>query len=142
MLKGINEIRIMWKNVLAPQSFENLFKEIGIIIQDSIQQRTDRGIDYLNNRFSPYAEVYRQWKIGKGYSGRVNLRLTGQMLDSLEAKPEPKGVVVGFDNSKANDKANYNENGKKQRLFVGIPPDIEKQIDEMVSKHIDNLLGI
>ena len=141
MIIGIDSIRRFWQRVIDPQAYVSLFNDIGLVITDSIQIKTASGYDYLNNKFSPYTDAYKRWKVSKGHSGRVNLRLTGQMLDSLVSKPEPKGVVITFDNQKANDKANYNENGRTPRRFMGIPPEVEKQIDDMVEKHIDDLLN-
>jgi len=142
MLIGLDEVRRMWERVIDPNAYTNLFKDIGIVITDGIQQRTAAGIDYLKNTFSPYTEAYKKWKQRKGlYTGKVNLKVSGHMLGSLVSKPEPKQVEITFSNTKAMETAYYNEEGRKPRVFVSIPPDVEKQIDKMIDKRIDELLN-
>jgi len=142
MLKGLVDLQITLGRLLNPNAYDNLLNQIGQVVYHAIQSKTARGVDYLNQGFTPYNEVYKRWKVSKGHSGRVNLWLTGQMLDSLAQKREGKTLTINFDNTKANDKAVYNEQGRVPRLFMGISPEIEKQIDEMVIQCIDNLLGI
>lgn len=142
MLTGMDDIYRMWDNITNPTNYDILFKDIGQVIKDSIDQRTASGFDYFDRKFSPYTYAYKRFKMRRGFTGRVNLRLSGHMLDSLKIQRGPMMVRLHFDNEKANDRAFYNEEGREPRLFVGIPPIVEKHIDEMVSKHIDRLLGI
>lgn len=95
-------------------------KEIGEDIVRFIRRRTQSGIDINGNLFAPYSSGYEK-------SGRVDLTVTEQMLNSLELLSHGRGYIrIGFGNSSANNKASYAQNPRGQkastpaRRFVGI----------------------
>jgi hypothetical protein len=56
-----------------------------------IKERTAKGISASRNRpFRPYTPEYKQYKRRKlrSWNGKVNLKLTGRMLNSLRCKVE------------------------------------------------------
>ncbi len=107
-------------------------RQAGQIIVDGIVQRTKQGVgirkagdSFRLKPFVEYSESYLEAKKKAGkYSGEVDLRFTGEMLDNLKMISQKKGsVLVGFqNNTSANDKAEWNRVGTKtpNRDFLGL----------------------
>lgn len=123
----------------TPADRERLAREV----IDFIRERTteqNRGVKNGRNfKFPAYSESYIKssafQKAGKS-KGRVDLKLTGEMLDSIKLISHKKGsVLIGFENgSFANDKA---EGNAKKRPFLDITQrdldKIIKDVDEQVT---------
>ena len=107
---------------------------IGLEVIDRILERTGRGQDKNNNPFPGYSESYKKsldFKLA-GKSGRVNLELSGEMLNSIEVLDIDKDgeITIGidaaddFNNAKAegNIKGSYggSPSASKARDFMGI----------------------
>ncbi len=71
---------------------------IAIEVIDKIIARTKKGKDKNGNSFAPYSKEYRDsinFKIG-GKSARVDLTLSGDMLDSLEIVKNAPVMEIGY----------------------------------------------
>lgn len=121
---------------------------------DFIVTRTRAGKDIDGAAFPKYSQSYKgslDFKIaGKG--SRVDLTLTGEMLDSIKLISHSSGrVTVGFDrsDSKLNGKAEGNQlgtygsdtpNPKKARPFLGInKDDLQKIIKRYPQDRADSV---
>lgn len=64
-------------------------------VRDRILELTGKARDYRGRSFAPYSAAYAKFKKKKTGSAKVNLRLSGAMLDSLssEAESPKKGRV-------------------------------------------------
>ena len=139
-IKGLDSVKVMLGNITTPGDYTPLLKSIGAKILTSIKTKTAIGIDYLNRKFNPYSEAYKKWKIKKGYSGIVNLNLTGQMMGSLQVDVQDTDVIVRMNNQEAIDKTTYNQDGRVPRPFMGVSPEVEAEINEMIDKYVSDLL--
>lgn len=110
------------KVINIPRGYSpNQREQIGNDIVSRIKERTSLGLDVNNRLFAGYSENYEK-------SGRVNLRLSGEMLSGLDVVSHGPGFIrIGFTSSDANDKAAYIQaprgvkSGKQPvREFVGI----------------------
>lgn len=105
-------------------------------------------------KFAKYSEMYKGQirkgvykKDGKNISP-VNLKLSGQMLDSFFVKKSEKGLKVGFSDEKAYEHTvrgvGFNKT-KRKMLPVGPGEDfkrtIKKEIVDVVRKAVDRILG-
>lgn len=106
-------------------------KQIGEEVVDFIKRRTRSGLDINGNLFAPYSPNYDK-------SGKVDLTLSSQMIESLELLSHGRGYIrIGFSNTKANDKARWSQSpyGKAAgirppREFVGISqPDLDRILE-------------
>jgi phage gpG-like protein len=81
-IKGLADTMKMLKSVeeflKSPKPMEGVVGEVKQIVLD----KTGRGLDYMGRRFKPYSKAYAKKK-GKT---RVDLRDTGDMLDSIKAE--------------------------------------------------------
>ncbi len=55
-------------------------------VKETILEKTLRGLDYSGRRFEPYSKEYADRRRKKGLSTKPNLRVTGEMLDSIKAE--------------------------------------------------------
>lgn len=107
-------------------------REAGQAMVEGIVERTKQGMGIVQSgdrvRFKPFAEysddyLEKKRKAGK-YSGNVDLKWTGEMLEGLKVISHQKGsILIGYDNgSKANDKAEWNRTGTStpNRDFLGM----------------------
>jgi hypothetical protein len=104
--------------------------EIGKRIVDVIEERTLKGFDKDGENFAPYSKAYRQsdtFKIFKGGKRKPNLKLSGEMLASVDVvKLTSTGVEIGFVDDEQEDKASGhvkgdNPNRMPIRDFWGLP---------------------
>lgn len=115
-----------------------------------IKERTDRGVDVNGNKFAGYSESYvnsLDFKNAGKSKGEVNLRLTNEMMDTLDVVSVSSDEVwVGFEQGTApNDKAAWaaaGDNGPS-RKFLGIKDaDLAAMIDRFeVEMGIDSRRG-
>lgn len=107
-------------------------RRAGEMIVEGIVNRTQQGMgirksgdSFRLQPFAEYSEKYLEYKksVGK-YSGNVDLKLSGDMLEGLQMLSHEKGsVLIGFQNGTfANDKAEWNRVGTKtpNRDFLGL----------------------
>lgn len=112
------------------------------IIDHIVERSREDGLDKNNNKFAPYSKSYKKsldFKIG-GKTSKVDLTLTGEMLDSLKLiSHNPDSILIGYDaGDSVNGKAEGNIRGtygqKKKvapaRDFLGIHKDSLKRILE------------
>ena len=104
-----------------------------------IQERTSRGLDIEGNSFAPYSESYvdsKDFSLAGKSKSRVNLRLTDEMMESIELLDHGVGyIVIGFEaNSEANNKAVWNQRSDNgpSRMFLGVnDADLERLISQV-----------
>jgi len=104
--------------------------EAGQRIIESIIKRTLSGVDKSGNAFKGYSEAYTKssiYKIYKGRSRKVNLKLTGDMQADLGVITHANGqVTVGFTDLTESEKAKGHITGANylpRRDFFGLPND-------------------
>jgi len=141
-IRGLDAVRKIVENTTNVSAYNALLYNIANVVLTTIQTKTAAGFDYLNGKFQPYTEVYKKFKIKRGYSGDVNLRLSGQMMDNLKVITRDNQVIIGFDDAVAEKKARYNQTGRVPRHFVGIGPDLDKQITKMIDEFVNKLMGM
>lgn len=87
----------------------------------NIVKRTKLGRDIHGRAFVKYSPGYRKFKIRRTGTGKVNLKLTGHMLESIEAQVERRSNTIEwcilFSNDEAEQKAIWNS---VRRPFFGI----------------------
>jgi len=115
---------------------------IGKEIVNHIIKRTLSGKDVNNRNFTGYSKSYKkslEFKIAGKSSNKVNLRLSGEMLNELKVLKNRSGeITIGYESgSEENDKAEGNQKGTygnprpvtKPRRFIGISGnDLRKNI--------------
>lgn len=98
-------------------------------IRDSIVNRTKKGYDYNLKPFKPYTSKYAK----KKKSNKVNLTLTGHMLNSLQVLTDD---TIGLNNSFAQNKAKGNANYGRQ--FMGLSTEQQKIIQTEVYNQLSS----
>lgn len=75
-------------------------EEIGARIIEFVQSRTSKGLDKDNKAFPKYDKEYKESQDFKavGKTSKVNLRLSGDMMDSLDVVNTKDGeLTIGYD---------------------------------------------
>lgn len=97
----------------------------------TIQNRTLEGIGLDGQPFAPYSERYvesREFKAAGKSPFEVNLRLTEEMISSMEVQSsEPGSVTIGFSSLDAAKKAKWAEasdNGPARKFFDVTPSEL------------------
>lgn len=76
-----------------PLTNKELMKEVGLLLRERVVRRTVSGRDANEAAFAPYSLAYA---LQKG-SFKVNLQLSGQMLNAIEIVDlTDKSVTLGF----------------------------------------------
>ena len=85
-----------------------------------IKGRTRNGLDKNNRPFEAYSDTYiSSFDFKIAGKSRVNLTLTGEMLNTLEVISTGTGFIkIGFRDTDSNDKASFNR--QHGREFLGI----------------------
>ena len=130
----------MRKRISIPKEFgPNQRQALADKVISFIQERTDSGKDVNNRSFAKYSADYiasPEFKQAGKSPDHVNLRLSNDMMDSLELLSHGSGyITIGYQaDTESNNKAIWNEasdNGPS-RKFVGISDsDLEKLIAEV-----------
>jgi len=139
------------KRINIPDNFDATARElIGQKIVDRVLERTAEGLDINGNKFKSYSDGYAnslEFKIAGKSKNDVNLRLTGDTLDSLSVLEHGPGyILVGYNEGTAeNDKAFWSEAQDKEvkRNFLGVSPnELELIIAEVQSSQPRTLSGL
>lgn len=127
------EVRRALRDLTHRDSFKHDFGELVI---DTIVERTLRGLDKNGDPFPSYSKSYKEslaFEIYKDGS-RVNLKLTGEMLASMEVIPALNGVTIQFVDALNAAKAHGHitgmsgRKGGKVRDFFGVSQAEEESI--------------
>ena len=110
------------------------------LILHRIQQQ---GKNSKAEQLKAYSKAYEKIRIAKGRQVAItDLTMTGQMLDNFKVIPiAENGYGLGFDNSFANQKAEWNES-RYGDLFVPTKPEndvIIKAVQNAIIKILDRL---
>ena len=115
---------------------KKLLDKIGTYLVREIRKRTQSdGIDADEKAFKPYSPGYK-----KNYSNRkVNLTLTGKMMQSLHSQDKGKDAMEIGVSSGELAKAAWNEDDG--RVFLGVNDKDEKVINAIIDQYIDQELN-
>lgn len=139
------------KRINIPDNFDATARElIGQKIVDRVLERTAQGLDINSNKFKNYSDSYAkslEFKIAGKSKNDPNLRLSGDMLDSLSVLEHGPGyILVGYQEGTAeNDKAFWSEASDKtvNRNFLGVNAnELELIIAEVQSSQPRTLSGL
>jgi len=111
-------------------------KSVALDVINFIKQRTDKGIDANGRKFAPYSNSYvksTDFEIAGKSKSEVNLRLSDEMMESIELLDSGNGyIVIGFESgTPANDKAVWaqrDDNGPKRAFLDIAENDLERII--------------
>jgi hypothetical protein len=121
---------------------------LGQELVDAIERQAKQGRDKNGNKFTPpsnkYSDEYADTLPFKAFGktkGRVNMTLTGSMLNAIRVKSvEPNKITIGFSES---DKLQSNKahghitgNVGKERDFFGLP---DSKVNEIAEKYKDDI---
>ena len=89
-------------------------------IIDYMRERTSKGKDYNGQAFAPYSESYKESDEYEAYgkSSRVNMKLTGDMLASLDFQLEGNTATFLFDDPEEEAKAFGHMTGMEGHKFL------------------------
>jgi hypothetical protein len=136
------------ENLLTTEDISDL----AAYIEHAVKMRTSKG-KYLNKGAkTSYTRQYAAWKRQKGHpnTGRVNLFLSGKMLDAMTTTvTHKKGksiITVGYIEGKSDEKkrtlASYHQYkgvakaGKNIRKFIGLTASERKKAREIIALKI------
>jgi len=100
-------------------------KLIAGFVPGAILRRTDKGIDAKGNAFALYRQSYRDALIAMSEDVKVDLRLTGGLMNSIKArdvKVTPDGVRVTIAPDTGTSPQVYAADGKAKRSGKRGPP--------------------
>ena len=133
-VRGIRESASIFRNVEAflqsTRPMEGIVKDI----EEGIEKKTRTGKDYRGRKFAPYSAQYKKRK----KKAKVDLRDTGEMLDSMKSKViNPKhGVVEIRGKREIIAQIHTTGTGKQpQREFMNIT---KSALSKLVKKHYDD----
>lgn len=126
------------RSAIRPTLQDPTFKMLyGSRVINEIEKRTLSGVDRNDKPFKGYDKDYKNSKIFKIYKGgkiKPDLKLTGEMLASMEAKQTAYTISVEMigDNNKAKAHGHINGGGVRNSLpirdFLGLPRDVEESL--------------
>jgi hypothetical protein len=115
-------------------------EELSQRIIQTIKERTNQGIGVNGQKFASYSSSYVNslpFRIAGKSASQVNLRLSDEMMDSLEVVDSGSGfITLGFTNASAEQKAEWNaasDNGPS-REFLGIS---QSELDALLSDYTE-----
>ena len=80
-----------------PLTTKALMRDVGLLARERVLRRTRQGQDTHGRSFRPYSARYASQKAGLGGSGRVNLTLSGDMLNAITiTRVTDDTVELGF----------------------------------------------
>jgi hypothetical protein len=132
-----SKVRDQLRPILSNGTFKATF---GKMIVDKIIERTLSGVDRDNVKFAAYSKSYRDSDVFKIYNkspGDVNLKLTGEMLASLVARPGSQILSVELLGAENQAKAHGHVYGlgkkRVRRDFLGLP---DKELEELMRQAV------
>lgn len=76
---------------------QELMREVGLLARERIVRRTREGLDASGVPFAPYSTGYALLKAAALGPGRVNLQVSGDMLNSIAiTEVTDTSVTLGF----------------------------------------------
>jgi hypothetical protein len=66
-----------------PLTDKAIMRDVGLMARERIVRRTRQGQGTDNTPFQPYSEGYKKAKVGELGGGRVNLTVSGAMLNDI-----------------------------------------------------------
>lgn len=134
------EVRRVLRDLTHRDAFKNDF---GSLVIDTIIERTLKGLDKNGSPFPSYSPSYKDSLAFQIYKegNRVNLKLTGEMLASMETKAVMNGVTIQFVDSLNRAKAHGHitgmsgRKGGKVRDFFGVSKAEEDDIMKRVMSY-------
>ena len=141
---GIDEVRRQINGINHLLNSEEPMRRICEDVENRILERTERGRDYKNRKFSPYSTKYAKRK-GVGQSS-VDLKLTGTMLGAIETRVlnPHHGQVLVMSKSMAGTSAKSDMIAQIHTTGTGRQPRREfmnitkKALQEFLEEHYDN----
>ena len=132
-----SKVRDQLRPILSNGTFKSTF---GKMIIDRIIERTLDGVDRNGIEFAAYSKSYKNSDVFKIYNkspGDVNLKLTGEMLASMVAKPGSAIISVELLGRENQAKAHGHIYGlgkrRVKRDFLGLPDD---ELEELVRQAV------
>jgi len=123
-------------------SFYPAMQKTTFFIQNSIQDRTEKGKDVKGRLFEPYSEYSKKKRQGKGLkTNRVDLYFRGEMMASMTNRiaSDGKSATIFFSSqTEANKAVGHNEGVGKlpKRRFFAVSPKQEKQAVKVFEKEV------
>lgn len=78
-------------------STREVMREVGLLARERILRRTAAGIDQFDIPFRPYSAAYAKQKALELGGGRVNLQVSGAMLNAIQIiEVTDTTVTLGF----------------------------------------------
>ena len=115
----------------------------GFQLLDIIRTKTQKGIDFRDNKFAPYSDSYLKKLQREGKRTNVDLFDTGRMLGALTPSPRSvkksgkNKITVGFSNSQMIQRALFNQVlNEPKREFFGFNDRTEKIISKQFNRFI------
>lgn len=129
------KLRINLKKIFGAEiKSESVRQQLVLDIVDKIVARTEKGKDINGSSFVPYSKAYKKSLDFNAFNktSKVNLRLTGDMLNSIDAiQTSPTEIEIGFidEDSKLKASGHIKGSGKLPiRDFFGLT---DKEIREL-----------
>lgn len=80
-----------------PISTKEIMREVGLLARERILRRTASGVDQFDHAFAPYSPGYALQKSKELGSSRVNLQVSGAMLNAIAiTEVTEDSVTLGF----------------------------------------------
>ena len=136
--RSISNVKV--QDALRPTLAETGFKKLyaNRVVDEIVKRTREEGIDKKGKSLGKYSTEYKKslvFQIYKGEQKKVDLTLTGEMLDSLRADSSKYVVTVFLDGENNRGKAQghitgrYGKYGRSEkRDFLGLPPQEEERI--------------
>lgn len=80
-----------------PLSTKETMREVGLLARERVLRRTASGVDQFDHAFAPYSPGYEKQKAKALGSTRVNLQVSGGMLNAITlTEVTEDSVTLGF----------------------------------------------
>lgn len=132
-ISGIQETKAQIRAILNHLESSEPMQKICEDVKERVLKRTAASRDYRNRKFTPYSAKYARRK----GSTKVDLRVTGEMLDSIKARAlNPRRGIIEVTAKQLIANIHAQGIGKQpQRDFFDITP---TALQEFVTKHHDD----
>jgi hypothetical protein len=136
-ISGLDAVRKRFKAVNDFFNSKVPVQSIVSEIKEGILTKTAQGHDYMGRNFKPYSKAYAK----KKGSSRVDLRVTGEMMDTVDTEvTDPRHGRVFIRGDRALIAQFHNKGGPRpgrppQREFFNVS---KSAIQNLAKKHIDD----